>query len=186
MDLSAILSKLPAVKSPSRAPEIKKVNRQVDQPIVYREEPVEQKENLPLFRPILKSHLSPTRSPGRVEFGAPQIQKIPGRKTLAKEARIPLPIQHNVPLPYNTSPHGDLVGNICSTTGLMIIGDPEEFFEYFHQFSTWEEFVESLNDDTYQWTGAPDVSGSIIRLKGNVNRCLKLYATKDKQNLYLE
>lgn len=168
INLSPIILSLPPVTSPSRKKEAPRLNLESKIPEIASP------------RPILKTPLSPKKSPGKVEFGTSAIKHIPGRKKLAQEITIPLE-----PVEKRKNSSGNLIGDICSTTGLLILGDPEEFFEYFHQFSTWEEFQNSLNQEKYQWTGAPNLSGSIIRLQGALNRCLKLHITPD-EHFYLE
>lgn len=97
----------------------------------------------------------------RVTFGPVSIRPIPNRFDAMSESPVPQPVNQLAPL---ISPiYGRKIGTVGMSSGLMIIGDPEEFYEFFKQFPTWDECLASLNQENYQWTGAPNMSGLIIR-----------------------
>lgn len=105
---------------------------------------------------ILKTALSPKKSPARVEFGAPKLHYIPTRSALAAQMAQPLPVQISQEQKNNHY-------RVVTSSDMLVVGDPEELYQLFKQYSSWEQFVSSLTQETYQWTGGPNVSSLIIR-----------------------
>jgi hypothetical protein len=126
----------------------------------------------------------------RVTFGPVSVRTIPNRFDALAQASEPRQESHmvrpthpqNQITPMISPIYGRKVGTVGMTSGLMIIGDPEEFYEYFKQFPTWEECLASLTPENYQWTGAPNTSGLIIRDSEPRANPFRLYI-KSKPNL---
>jgi hypothetical protein len=122
---------------------------------------------------------APNRIRKNVAFGPISIRPIPSRQqTDGIGTPEPTPIPHTELI----SPiYGKKVGSIGMNSGLLILGDPEEFYEFFKQYPTWEECLASLNGDHYQWTGAPNISGLIIRDSQPHSLPFRLYVKNDSK-----
>jgi hypothetical protein len=121
----------------------------------------------------------PTRK--RVTFGPVSVRTIPNRFDALAQAPESGPGHQNQLTPMISPIYGRKVGTVGMESGLMIIGDPEEFYEYFKQFPTWEECLASLTSENYQWTGAPNMSGLILRDSEPRSNPFRLYI-KSKPN----
>lgn len=111
---------------------------------------------------ILKTPLSPRKSPARVEFGSSQTIMIPPRKDSDAYLVTPPTSVNTIPMIPITEGSGP-IKKTGSTSGLYIVGDPEEFFDYFRRFASWDHFLSTIKDESCQWTGDPNISGLILK-----------------------
>ena len=132
------------------------------------------------LRSILKRF--PSLSRKRVAFGPVSVKPIPNRREFDAMAAPPEP-QPSAQLPVFVSPiYGRKIGTVGMSTGLLILGDPEEFYEFFKQYPTWQECQAALTSENYQWTGSPNNSGLIIRDSVARTSPFRLYVKADPNN----
>jgi len=110
-----------------------------------------------LSSPKNKGKLSPMKK--QVTFNGVQIYPISRYNHFEEQEEMPKP----GPFVGTPDVNGYYLGTLPVDSKIMIIGNPEEFFEYFKRYPSYHDFLASLNKDLFQWTGSPNNSGLILK-----------------------